>query len=221
MQLTIFNGSPRGKNSNTRKLMEQFASGFTAAGDNSIELVYLNQIKKTPRHVELFKAADIVILAFPLYTDAMPGIVKHFIEALEPLSGQQDNPRLGFVVQSGFPEPIHSRHIAKYLDKLAARLECHHSGTVIRGGVEGIQIMPPWMTKKLFKRFRQLGTEYAAAGRFDLEIIEKLAPRDHLSRGRQIITRIMISAGLANFYWNSNLKKNQAYKNRFAKPYAE
>jgi len=151
----------------------------------------------------------------------MPGVVKHFIEALAPLVGQESNPRLGFVIQSGFPEPIHSRYVAKYLDKFAARLGCRHTGTVIRGGVEGIQVMPPRMTKKLFNKFFQLGTEYASTGRFDLEIIEKLAPRDYLSRGRRLLMRFFQFTGLANFYWNAELKKNQAYKERFARPYVE
>lgn len=221
MQLIIFNGSPRGKNSNTRVLMEQFAAGFTEGNNNGVEHVYLNQLKNTSRHVELFKTAENAILAFPLYTDAMPGLVKHFIEALEPLVGQQNNLRLGFVVQSGFPEPIHSRYVARYLDKLAARLDCHHTGTVRRGGVEGIQTLPPWRTRKLFKRFRQLGIEYASTGRFDLDIIEKLAPRDYLTKGQNLLYRFVIFTGLAKVYWNSNLKKNQAYKKRYARPYAE
>lgn len=221
MRLTIYNGSPRGKNSNTRILMEQFASGFTAAGDHTVEIAYLNQVKNTPKHIELFKAAENVILAFPLYTDAMPGIVKHFIEALAPLCGRDNNPRLGFVIQSGFPEPIHSRYVAKYMDKFAAQLECRHTGTIIRGGVEGIQIKPGWMTKKLYRKFTELGAEFASTGRFDLEIIEKLAPRDYLSKGNVLIFRSLGLFGLTNFFWNSQLKKNQAYKKRFAQPYVE
>jgi len=31
----------------------------------------------------------------------------------------------------------------------------------------------------------------------------------------------MSKTGLSNFYWNSNLKKNGAYKNRFDKPFIE
>ena len=42
--------------------------------------------------VQAFADAECVWLGFPLYTDGMPGIVKTFIEALEPLKGREDNP---------------------------------------------------------------------------------------------------------------------------------
>jgi hypothetical protein len=43
--------------------------------------------------------------------------VKHFIEKLEPMCGGSDNPTLAFIIQSGFPEPAHSRCVARYMEK--------------------------------------------------------------------------------------------------------
>jgi len=54
----------------------------------------------------------------------MPGIVKVFIESLEPLCSREGNPDVGFIVQSGFPEAIHSRYVEKYLEKPSLRLGC-------------------------------------------------------------------------------------------------
>ena len=85
MQLTIFNGSPRGKESNTKILMDHFARGFTQGNENRIEVIYLNKTQDTDKHLEKFKNSRHAILAFPLYTDAMPGIVKYFIETLKPV----------------------------------------------------------------------------------------------------------------------------------------
>jgi NAD(P)H-dependent FMN reductase len=150
MRLIIFNGSPRGTKSNTRILLEQFTNGFMMEADNQFEIYYLFDTTAVTDHAEAFKNAAYVILAFPLYTNAMPGIVKHFIEALEPLCGRKENPTLGFIVQSGFPEPIHSRFVEKYLIKLVNRLKCEYKGMVIKGGVEGIQVQPSSWTKKLF-----------------------------------------------------------------------
>ena len=138
MRLTVFNGSPRGKGSNTKFLLEHFLNGFMTTDGNSYEMVYLNRLKDSDKFIKFFQEAEQVLLAFPLYTDAMPAMVKTFIESLEPLCGREGNPDIGFIVQSGFPEAIHSRYIERYLEKLAIRLGCRYIGTVIKGGVEGI-----------------------------------------------------------------------------------
>ena len=48
---------------------------------------------------------------------------------------------LVFIVQSGFPEAIHSVCIEKYLKKFTSKLNCTYLGTVIKGGVEEIQVI--------------------------------------------------------------------------------
>ena len=83
MKLTIYNGSPRGKNSNTKILIDHFINGMeTAKKEWEINIHYLNDIKNSDLFVKEFKNSEYIILAFPLYTDAMPGIVKHFIDKL-------------------------------------------------------------------------------------------------------------------------------------------
>ena len=84
----------------------------------------MNRVKGTDKFLKLFQEAEQVLLAFPLYTDCMPGIVKVFIESLEPLCSREGNPDVGFIVQSGFPEAIHSRYVEKYLEKPSLRLGC-------------------------------------------------------------------------------------------------
>ena len=219
MQLTVFNGSPRGKKSNTKILMDHFIRGMNQDQENEVEIAYLIHTKDAARNAELFSRSENVIIAFPLYTDCMPGIVKHFFEALSPYCGGKNNPSLGFIVQSGFSEPIHSRFVEKYLVKLTRRLECEYSGTVVKGGVEGIQIMPPWMTKKLFETFFQLGVHYAGNNVFDPELLDRLAPRDRMSFAKTQLLRLMGKTGLSNFYWNSQLKDNGVYDQRFDRPF--
>jgi len=228
MKLTIFNGSPRGKGSNTKILLDHFTRGFTEIAHtgengetipNKIDLAYLAKVRDMEEYVEMFREAERVLLAFPLYTDAMPGIVKHFIESLEPLCGMKNNPEIGFIVQSGFPEPAHSRYVEKYLEKLAARLHCKYLGTVVKGGVEGIQVQPPGMTKKLFDSFYRLGLEFGKTGAFDDGILRSLAPRERLSGFVRFVLTILSPTGLPNFYWNRQLKKNNAFDKRFARPY--
>jgi len=221
MKLTLFNGSPRGKGSNTKILLEHFTRGFTETNENQFELAYLVKVDEMEEFIEMFQEAERVLLAFPLYTDSMPAIVKHFIENLEPLCDRENNPEIGFIVQSGFPETIHSRYVEKYLKKLAQRLGCKYLGTVIKGGVEGIQMKPPWMTRKLFDAFYRLGVHFGKTGTFDEEIIQSLANRERMSGFTRALFRLLAITGLTNFYWDTQLKKNNAYEQRFDKPYEE
>lgn len=128
--------------------------------------------------------------------------------------------KLGFIVQSGFPESYHSLFLKKYLDKLAKRLEIDYLGTAIKGGVEGIKIQPKWMTRYL-DLFYDLGHHLALDWVFDEKIIHKLAKPDHMKTLRLFFFKLLIISGLSNYYWDKQLKENKAYDHRFAKPYTE
>jgi len=219
MKLTAFNGSPRGKGSNTKILLDQFIDGFMRNSDNSHEIAYLNKVKDAETFSAMFKEAEQVLLAFPLYHDSMPAIVKSFIEMLKPFGGRQRNPGIGFIVQSGFPESIHSKYVERYLEKLSKRLRCQYLGTIIKGGVERIKARPPWMTRKLFKSFYQLGKTFGETAEFDSRIITKLAKPERFSKIFLLLFKILDKTGLTEFYWNDQLKKNNAYEKRFDRPY--
>ncbi|MFC1568941.1 NAD(P)H-dependent oxidoreductase [bacterium] len=241
MKLIVYNGSPRGKDSNTKILLTHFLNGFMAVDGNSFELAYLVHINEHEKLIELFSTADHVLFAFPLYFDSMPSNVKYFIEELEPFCHRQDNPSLGFIVQSGFPESRHSRALERYLKKLAARLNCTYKGTIIRGSVEAIKMLAQlenpfqkfivsmgkitnmgqvggfFSIDKLYKQFYQLGLQFGQSATLDRKIIEQLAKPEKLTRlGFQLFK----SVG-DHFYWNNWLKKNKAFKKRFDAPYSQ
>jgi len=217
MRLTVFNGSPRGKRSNTKILLENFINGFMTTEGNTYELAYLNRVKDRDNFMKLFQKAEQVLLAFPLYNYAMPAMVMTFIESLEPLCGRKGNPDIGFIVQGGLPEAINLRCIERYLEKLARRLGCRYKGTVIRGGVEGIRATPAWMNKKLFKSFYELGKTFGERGEFDEQIVLKLAQPERYSKFGFWVFKLWGE----RFYWDKMLKKNNAFEKRFAKPYAK
>lgn len=220
MKLTVFNGSPRGKESNTAILLEHFLKGFMETEANSYELEYIAD-KEIEKLVEMFKNASNVILAFPLYTDCMPGIVKTFIDSLKHLCGKQDNPSIGFIVQGGFPEAYQSRFVERYLKKLAKRLNCHYTGCAVKGGIEGTRMMPQFMTRKIFNSFYEIGRIYGNSGRFNEELLKKLAKPEHLSLLSRLFFRFAMLTGMAHIYWNKQLKKNKAFEKRFDKPYIQ
>ncbi|MEA3450922.1 MAG: NAD(P)H-dependent oxidoreductase [Bacteroidota bacterium] len=217
MKLTIFNGSPRNKQSNSKLLIDNFLIGYDKISEKKADVHFIASSKNKEEQLKAFQNAEIVIIIFPLYTDSMPGIVKEFFEqiySLEPSTFK----KIGFIVQSGFPEAIHSTYVEKYLKKFTSRLKCEYLGTIIKGGVEGIKIMPPIMTKKLFNNFQLLGEYFAKNEAFSEKIKTKLAKPLTMSTFRRVSFSFFSFLGFTNFYWNSNLKKNKAYKKRFDKP---
>lgn len=231
MKLMLCNGSPRGKGSNTTILLKHFTDGFTATPGNTVEYVYLNNVKGHAAAAAKWREADAVIMAFPLYADSMPSIVKEFIETLgaarkkakKPGRGgrpaPEKNPPMGFIVQSGFPEAIHSRYVEKYCEKLAARLGSRYIGTIIRGGVEGMQAKSPFMNRRLFMAFSCMGRHFGVTKEYHPIVMRKLAGRDRLSAIGRSVFRLLLATGLVNTFWDMQLKKNGAYERRFDQPY--
>jgi len=220
MKLAIINGSPRYKKSNSTLLINQFLSGYNKIIPEDVSVHYLVNQQVRDEAVNAFLVSDQIILIFPLYTDCMPGIVKEFIESIAQLNKNDiGGKKIGFIVQSGFPESIHSVAVEHYLEKLTKRLQCEYLGTVVKGGVEGIQIMPPFMTRKLFKQFKKLGEYFAENSAFSPQIMNKLRKPYKMSPRKIAIFKLLIKLGLTNFYWNNNLKKNGAFEKRFDKPY--
>lgn len=217
--LTLFNGSPRGRKANTAILLEQFAAGCRAGGMQTLETIHLNRMNQMGAHVQAFAQAECVWLGFPLYTDAMPGMVKAFIEALAPLRNRPNNPPIGFLVQSGFPESSHSRHVERYLEKFAARLGSPYLGTIVKGGCEGVRMMPDNMNRKLFSGLQKLGGGFATSGRLDASLLYALAKPEYYSPLLTPLFKLAATSGLISFYWDGMLKQNGAYELRFARPY--
>ena len=106
MRITAFNGSPRGKKSNTQFMVDAFLEGAAAEGAQT-EGVLLAGKKieqclgcvscwiKTPgvcvrkdamaEMCEKFMASDVIIFATPLYVDNVSGIMKTFMDRLLPV----------------------------------------------------------------------------------------------------------------------------------------
>ena len=218
MKLCIINGSPRGRSSNSKILTDRFVEGFRSV-ESHCEITEVFIKNEREKAVELLQSSDIAIVIFPLYTDAMPGIVKQWIEMLGRAAFDHPKLKLGFIVQSGFPEGHHSEYVKRYLDKLAGRLRVDYLGTVIKGGVEGIKVQPAWMTRKYLQLFYDLGQHLALAWEFDPQTTDRLRHPEHLGRFSLLFYRILIKSGMAGFYWNKQLKDNNAFETRFAKPY--
>lgn len=220
MKLTLFNGSPRGKKGTTAQLLNALKEGFLKLDSNRCHEYYLMGNREDKLNSLTFISSDIVIIAFPLYTDSMPGIVKEFMEKLSNIKDMNNLPTVGFLIQSGFPEAKQSYYVERYCKKLTERLGCTYLGTIIKGNANRIEEQPKFMTKKVFENMENLGNILGKTGKLDDSLIKKILIPETLSALMRFILKLMNLTPLGEFYWKKELKKSGQYKMRFATPYS-
>lgn len=220
MKRLLLNGSPRGKDANSRRILAWIAQGLEQEGIAGAAVVDLAPDPTRAAHVQAFWEADEVVIALPLYTDSMPGLVKAFFETIALADRSRlHGKRVAFILQSGFPEGIHTEALGAYLARLCQRLGFVHLGTLRKGGVEGIRMMPPKSVAKIQAQFVQAGRDLGAGGSFSPHMIRTMAePRTFGWKARGLI-RLLGAIGLINHYWNHMLKQHGAYERRFDAPY--
>lgn len=221
----LLNGSSRGERSNTMMMLAHLAEGCKENGSLAVEIRHLALPADFSRAAEAFAAADAVLIGLPLYTDAMPGLVKSYLEALAPrvsvAAAGGRNPILGFLVQSGFPEALHSRTLERYFEKLARRLGSPYAGTIVRGAGEALAEMPPRASCKVRENLRKLGRQFADEGRFHEAELRAVAGIERFSALSAALLAIGARLGIVQFFWDRQLKKNGVWEKRFAAPYGE
>ncbi len=221
MKLIVFNGSPRGKNSNSSVIIKWLLEGAVHYPDFHSETVFLNKPGEQENNAGKVRDADMILFVFPLYTDCMPGIVAAFFEKLQPYVGKLNGKKMGFVVHSGFVEAHHSRFIEKHLVWLTGYLGADYMGTVVKGGSEAFHLMPESMNKKTKVLFNKLGEAMLKDGKFDEAEMKKLASPEKLTGFTLLLYKILSGLGVMNIYFNAELKKNNAIKNSYARPFME
>jgi len=220
MKLTIYNGSPRGPQGNTEILINYFMQGFDNS-ENTVSVNYLQETIRMREYVGKFQNADNILVAFPLYVDAMPGVVKEFFEALQDIKFYNENQRIGFLIHCGFPETAHLRPVQRYLKKLSRRLGIPYLGTIAKGGTEGLRVSPERVNKKLFTNMIKLGKSFAETREFDSQLLKSIAGNEKFPTAMIPLLRMLNKTGLFNIFWNKQLRKNKAFNRRFDAPYKE
>ena len=218
--LLLLNGSPKGERSNTNRLLSRVAQGWEGAGGTARTL-HLARRAEFSAAVEVFPTAGTVVLGMPLYTDSTPALVKSFIEELAVYRGHADNPTLGYLVQSGFFEALHSRPLERYLAKLSVRLGCPYAGTIVRGGGESLAEMPEQANRKLWAGLTGLGASLAEDGVFDRALLARVAGTERLATPIAAALKLACKTPAPQFFWNQQLKANGVFDQRFAAPYGQ
>ena len=216
MSLIIYNGSPRGKSSNSKIISEWFLNGY---GSSDSETRFIKNGNNNMSYTSEMSEYDQVLMVFPLYVDGMPGQVKHFFECLSKYKNKLKNKQITYIIHSGFSDGIQSRTLEKYLNRFSSMMGLNNFGVIIIPGSEGFRLMPPAMTKKKRLAVSRLGKNYKMNKSYGEEDIKFLYGKDKSSSLGQFFLKILSLLGLTNSYWNSRLKKNHAKKNVYDAPY--
>jgi hypothetical protein len=216
--LLLLNGSPRGAESNSMKMLSHIVEGWKHVDTGEVETLHLSRPSDFARAVDAFAEADTVLIGMPLYADAMPSLVKAYIEELARYVGSPSNPALAFVVQSGFSEALHSRGVERYFEKLARRLGSRYAGTIIRGGGESLRSMPDEANKKLWAGLATLGEQLARGERLDSDVLSRVAGVERFSPPAAAALGVALKWPLPMIMW-PELRKNGVQALKGARPY--
>jgi multimeric flavodoxin WrbA len=140
-------GSPRGRKSTSQALggylLEQLAARGTLV--ETIQLYpALGSRERTRSLLETVDAADLIVLAFPLYIDSLPGPVMRGLEliaarrgAARP-AGEAGRPAFAVIVNSGLPEAEQNRTALAICARFARQAGFSWAGGLALGGGYGV-----------------------------------------------------------------------------------
>lgn len=146
-KIMIINGSPRARESNSKRYADLFAKNCT------VSTVYFAVTPKN--HVELCKAMEDftdVLFAFPLYADGIPVTLIHFLKTLEENPPKQ-KPRISILINCGFIEP-EQNDVAVKMMRFFCKTQGYAFGSLLRiGSGEAILTTPlkVFVTRKIKK----------------------------------------------------------------------
>lgn len=125
-----------------RNLVEQLERrGWTSSTIHAAQVSHLRHAD-APELVAAFRAADLVVLAAPVYIDSLPALVLHGLEALAGAELGTRRPALLPIVQSGFPELDHTALAVEIASNAADRLGLHWVGHLALGGGGSVPAPP-------------------------------------------------------------------------------
>lgn len=212
MSILIINGSPNGRKGNTEVLCRRFLKGM----QDQPEVRYIAE-EDANTLAAYMDGFDQWLFFFPLYVNAMPGIVKRLFEHMKPDCEKS----VGYFIQSGFEEAAHSDYLCAILKNFNKRMGYQDLGLVIAGGMAGVSYMPEQMNKKTFACMEKAGALFEQTGKFDDESIKHFGKLYRYTKTHARRNQFMKKLGLTNIFWNSMLKKNNVYDKRFDRPFGQ
>jgi len=215
MTISIFNGSPRGQNSNSTVIIKWIIENMSS----DYYPLLLKNYQDLDKYITEMMQSEKILIVFPLYTDAMPGIVMKFFEEIYANKDHLQHKKYLFVVHSGFPEAKQSYPVREYLKSFMSKVDGELIDVVINGGSEATRLQPEKAQKKKRQAYNNIGVCFEK----DLEIGEQdkriLATPIKLSKFAVFVNTLLMKTGVMNIYWDILLRKNKVKDISFDKPY--
>ncbi len=236
MKIVVFNGSPRMEKGNTHVMVEAFLEGAASAGAE-VENVFLFRKKirqclgcfdcwlKTPGKcmqkddmeglLSLFRDADLIVFATPLYVDNVTGIMKTFMDRIIPLTepyfekdplGEYRHrkryekiPKIAVISNCGFAEQSHFQVLSLLFKRVARNMHSELVAEIYRGAGELLKLEMPMLEplidaykEALKKAGREIATDGKLSDATKAELDKPIVPHDMYMEG-------------ANKYWDKLL----------------
>ena len=128
-----------------------------------------------------FADNDNILFAIPLFVENVPGILLEFLQTLTPKT--VPGTKLAFLLQGGFAEASQLRCGEAFLQALPGKLGCAYAGTLIKGNMFALAMVPPKAAEKMASPFIPMGRLFAKEGRFHREAVDRFAAPEHMSKG--------------------------------------
>jgi multimeric flavodoxin WrbA len=147
-QALLLIGSPKTRKSNSNSL-GQYLSEQLSAQSIRTETIYLHTVLRSPAKMQALlaavDAADLIMLAFPVYVDTLPAPV---IEALEQIAAHRQGRNLSHrqvftaIANCGFPEAHHCTTALAICETFARQAGYEWGGSLALGGGQMLNGVP-------------------------------------------------------------------------------
>lgn len=211
-------GSPKMKKSTSEALGSYLLEGLHKQGCTCEKLHVLSALKNGVEELlDKVNDTDILIISFPLYVDTLPAPL---IKALELITDSRRkrafNPKQSLVaiVNSGFPEAIHSETVLKILKVFADKTNFKWLGGLSMGCGPAINGRP-------IEQIGGMARNIVKA--LDMSI-ESIVNDDAVpSKAIELMSKNLFPVWLYTFFgnqsWRTQAKKFNMHKQLYAKPY--
>ncbi len=138
-------GSPRGSKSTSRALGAHLLGALEAGGMETSEMTAADALRSTENQHRMHKAVDaaeLVVIAFPLYVDGLPAPLVQALELVadrrkgslpaSPVAGPRTQ-RIAAVVQCGFPEAPQNETAVSIVKQFAKEAGFEWAGALAMG----------------------------------------------------------------------------------------